>query len=150
MGRGPRGRAIARGGAKTRSGAWLKARNPSCRLGRRQPHLQTPLPTEEAALLAPGLQVHHALPEQHNQQILQGRPSGSQFPQTFPLCYNPLHFSPSFSSQMPRIIPCPHSVLVCSQPISKCYPACVFDSSFTTVQPKDPECLNSLHLTSLT
>lgn len=39
-----------------------------------------PLPTEEAALLAPGLQVHHALPEQHDQQILQGGPSGRQLP----------------------------------------------------------------------
>lgn len=39
-------------------------------------------PSEEAALLAPGLQVHYALPEQHDQQILQGGSSVSPRPQT--------------------------------------------------------------------
>lgn len=37
------------------------------------PHSKpSPKPAEKEALLAPGLQVHHTLPEQHLQQILQG------------------------------------------------------------------------------
>ena len=65
------------GGARSGGGVWL------CEARQGQTISPgAPFPTEEAALLAPGLQVHHALPEQHDQQILQGGPSGPWLPQT--------------------------------------------------------------------
>lgn len=82
------------------TGVVCAERNPS-----RQPHPQTSLPTEEAALLAPGLQVHHTLPEQHNQQILQGGSFRSQLPQTLRLQ------SPVAPAKCQRLIPSPHPLL---------------------------------------
>lgn len=106
--RGGRGGACG-GGA--RGGVWPReGPEPQARPGRPTSPSGAPLPTEEAALLAPGLQVHHALPEQHDQQILQGGPAPPDLlhssPSCLPACLssaNGPRSAPPLSSGGPRV-----------------------------------------------